>query len=225
MRDLDIALALCGWTPSTVLCGLARGADAIGDQWAKLNGVPVEYFPADWSTGKGAGYFRNERMAVRGDALIALWDGQSRGTARMIRTARDYGLRVWVQHARPLWARHHADGYEVSTKGDKRFSALNARLPDGRTIEEAYQLDVKGYRDVSNDWRSGKGRPPLRIPVDLWGGYLGLWGVWARRNPKLIEELACLASGKVLTDCFATTEINQAHALAILVHEANRKLG
>lgn len=36
--------------------------------------------------------------------------------------------------------------YEVSSKGDKRFSAFYARLKDGRTIEEAYQLDVKGYR-------------------------------------------------------------------------------
>ena len=27
-------------------------------------------------------------------------------------------------------------GYEVSTQGDKRFSALVARMPDGRTIEE-----------------------------------------------------------------------------------------
>lgn len=30
-------------------------------------------------------------------------------------------------------------GYEVSTKGDKRFSALNAIMPDGRSIEQVYQ--------------------------------------------------------------------------------------
>jgi hypothetical protein len=29
--------------------------------------------------------------------------------------------------------------YEVSSRGDKRFSALYAKLSDGRTIEQAYQ--------------------------------------------------------------------------------------
>ena len=64
------------------------------------------------------------------------------------------------------WARYSPNSYEVSTKGDKRFSALNARLKDGRTIEEAYQLDVKGYRQDVNgvqdtNWRKGKGKPPI----------------------------------------------------------------
>lgn len=31
------------------------------------------------------------------------------------------------------WARR--GGYECSSKGDARFSALNVRLPDGRTID------------------------------------------------------------------------------------------
>lgn len=59
------------------------------------------------------------------------------------------------------WSRIAENNYEVSTKGDKRFSALLAELKDGRTIEEAYQLDIKGYRIVSNDWKIGKGKPPL----------------------------------------------------------------
>jgi len=44
------------------------------------------------------------------------------------------------------YARTNSNSYEVSTAGDSRFSALNAKLKDGRTIEEAYQLDIKGYR-------------------------------------------------------------------------------
>lgn len=35
-------------------------------------------------------------------------------------------------------------GYEVSSSGDKRFSALFAKMADGRTIEEHYQCDIKG---------------------------------------------------------------------------------
>lgn len=35
------------------------------------------------------------------------------------------------------WSRR--GGYEVSSKGDRRFSALIALMPDGRTIEQWYQ--------------------------------------------------------------------------------------
>lgn len=41
------------------------------------------------------------------------------------------------------WARF--GGYDCSTKGDRRFSALVAKMPDGRTIEQWYQCDVKAY--------------------------------------------------------------------------------
>lgn len=59
------------------------------------------------------------------------------------------------------WARRAENSYEVSSKGDTRFSALNAKLKDGRTIEEAYQLDVKGYRAQGDNWRLGKGKAPI----------------------------------------------------------------
>lgn len=120
----------------------------------------------------------------------------------------------------PRWARISDDGYEVSTKGDARFSALNARLKDGRTIEEAYQLDVKGFRARGLTWRQAKGRMPATISrEELWHDYLALWWQWARENPALIEELRERARGKTLTDCFAWSEISQARALAeILQH-------
>jgi hypothetical protein len=112
------------------------------------------------------------------------------------------------------------EGYEVSTHGDKRFSALVARLQDGRTIEEAYQLDVKGFRAVSNNWRAGKGKKPLHThPVDLYAEYLKLWLKWAEENPHLIAELRTLAEGKVLTDKFATGGVSQARALAHILNE------
>jgi hypothetical protein len=119
------------------------------------------------------------------------------------------------------WARFHPNGYEVSSHGDSRYSALFAKLGDGRTIEEAYQLDVKGYRAVSNDWRTGKGCAPLnglRTAV-LWQEYLALWRMWAAKNPILMEELEIASTGKVLTDKFAISPINQARALAVLITE------
>lgn len=68
-------------------------------------------------------------------------------------------------------------GYEVSSRGDSRFSALFARMPDGRSIESHYQCDVKGYSPGSNNWRLGKGKPPLDKSKDLWAEYMALWSV------------------------------------------------
>ncbi len=117
------------------------------------------------------------------------------------------------------WARFSDNGYECSTVGDKRFSALVATLKDGRTVEEHYQLTVKGYGKFGNDWRLGKGKPPLDPTVDLWAEYLLLWRTWAAENPDLIRDLAQRARGKVLTDRFASSPVSQARALAQILSE------
>ncbi len=121
------------------------------------------------------------------------------------------------------WARFSDNGYEVSSKGDTRFSALYARLRDGRTIEQAYQLDVKGYRVCTDDWRHAKGKPPLREGVDLWAEYKGLWEQWASENPRKMEDLRRLSRGKTLTDMFATTDVSQARALAEILDETEEE--
>lgn len=78
-----------------VVCGEARGADTVGKEWARDNGVPVASFPADWEEhGKAAGHIRNAAMAEYGTHLIAFWDGKSRGTKNMIDVARSKGLKV-----------------------------------------------------------------------------------------------------------------------------------
>jgi hypothetical protein len=46
--------------------------------------------------GKAAGYLRNEKMAEAVDALIAVWDGGSKGTKHMIYTAQKRGLTIHV---------------------------------------------------------------------------------------------------------------------------------
>lgn len=119
------------------------------------------------------------------------------------------------------WARFHQNGYECSSRGDKRFSALFAQLKDGRTIEEAYQLDVKGYRAVSDNWRDAKGQKPiLNISnQERWTAYLQLWRTWVEENPEDFQDLILQSEGKVLTDQFATSPVNQARALAELISE------
>src|SRR5574343_841092 len=99
--ELMSAIDACGWVPTVVISGAARGADRLGEQWSAKNMVPCERFPADWDRhGKSAGYRRNEQMAENAEALIALWDGESRGTKHMIDIARRKGLRVYVHITR-----------------------------------------------------------------------------------------------------------------------------
>ena len=119
------------------------------------------------------------------------------------------------------WSRR--EGYECSTKGDIRFSALSAAMPDGRTIEQWYQCDVKGYQMGGREWRLGKGKPPMfPYPEDhLWQMYLNLWRLWSLSNIKLMQELREKARmhDNCLSDCFASTDINQARALATILNE------
>lgn len=82
---------------SEVVSGSSRGIDRMGELWAETRGIPVAKFKAHWDLyGKAAGPRRNTQMAKYADALIAVWDGQSSGTADMIHKAIEEGLKVYV---------------------------------------------------------------------------------------------------------------------------------
>ena len=84
-------------TTVEIVSGTANGADKLGERYAKERGYVLTRFPADWGKfGKGAGHIRNREMAECADALIAFWDGESRGTKHMIDTAKQRGLKVRV---------------------------------------------------------------------------------------------------------------------------------
>ena len=90
---------LSGHQPDEVeiVSGRARGADRMGEAYARSRGYAVKLFPADWEKhGKSAGYKRNTQMAEYADALVAYWDNESRGTLHMINIARDLGLQTEV---------------------------------------------------------------------------------------------------------------------------------
>lgn len=81
----------------TIISGGATGADALGEQFAKANNLELIVVPANWEKyGRAAGPKRNAEMAEMIDALIAFWDGKSRGTKNMIETAEKKGLLVRV---------------------------------------------------------------------------------------------------------------------------------
>lgn len=80
-----------------IVSGTAPGTDSLGERYAREKGFAVDRRPADWNTyGKAAGPIRNAQMAKVADALIAFWDGKSRGTHHMISLARKKGLDVHV---------------------------------------------------------------------------------------------------------------------------------
>ena len=83
-----------------VVSGRARGVDKLGEAWASLNNIPIKPFPAKWRTNgvldRSAGFKRNIEMAEYADALIAVWDGESRGTKHMINQAKLKKLKVFI---------------------------------------------------------------------------------------------------------------------------------
>lgn len=81
LADVDYAdMAL------SIVSGMARGADALGYQFAKANNVKNYPFPADWEIhGKRAGFVRNAAMGDFADGLLAFWDFESKGTDHMIK--------------------------------------------------------------------------------------------------------------------------------------------
>ena len=81
----------------TIISGGAKGVDSLGEEIAKYYNIPLEIHPADWDQyGKSAGYKRNELMASKADALVAIWDGQSKGTKHMIDIAKRYKLKIFI---------------------------------------------------------------------------------------------------------------------------------
>ena len=80
-----------------IVSGTARGADRLGERYAAERGYRVERFPADWDRdGIAAGPIRNSQMAAHADALVAFWDGKSRGTRDMIEKAKEHNLPVRI---------------------------------------------------------------------------------------------------------------------------------
>jgi YspA, cpYpsA-related SLOG family len=102
------AVQRSGFPITRVISGMAKGVDTLAVRFATDNGLPCDRYPADWTKwGRGAGYKRNVEMARNADALIALWDGQSRGTRHMIQVAKARGLQVFVALPQQLHPQLH----------------------------------------------------------------------------------------------------------------------
>ena len=98
------AVKKSGFLVTEVISGGAGGIDRLGELYAVSADIDLVVFPANWSKhGKAAGPIRNKRMAnyaiadeSRPGGLIAVWDGESRGTKSMISIADSLGLKVFI---------------------------------------------------------------------------------------------------------------------------------
>lgn len=110
-RDMPGALTwivrgfqLCGWVPTTIISGGGGEVDEAAEQYARRNDIPFELYMAEWDDkGPAAGPIRNREMALSGYRLLAIWDGESPGTADMIRQMQRlekpaYVLEVRLKH-------------------------------------------------------------------------------------------------------------------------------
>ncbi|QQS32986.1 MAG: hypothetical protein IPM50_15290 [Acidobacteriota bacterium] len=81
-------------TPTHIVSGGARGVDTLARLYAQSNGIEFTESLAGWDRyGKRAGFLRNCVMVGAADAVIAVWDGESRGTKHSIDYARLQGNR------------------------------------------------------------------------------------------------------------------------------------
>lgn len=94
------AITKSGFTITEIVSGAARGVDRLGEEYGRKRNIRIKLFPAKWDVyGKSAGYRRNEDMAAYAETLIAIWDGESKGTKHMIDMAKKQGLYVYVHKA------------------------------------------------------------------------------------------------------------------------------
>jgi predicted Rossmann fold nucleotide-binding protein DprA/Smf involved in DNA uptake len=95
-KDYDLLVAhLRQCAITLVITGGAKGADALALDYATDAGIPSRVFIPDWKKyQRGAGHVRNRQMVDACDAVLAFWDGQSKGTHHTMRYAASKGKPV-----------------------------------------------------------------------------------------------------------------------------------
>ncbi len=82
-----------------IISGGCRGADSLALRYAQDRSISFLKFPADWLRfGKSAGVIRNFQMLEVADICFGFHDGESRGTAHMLRISRKKKIRTEVYY-------------------------------------------------------------------------------------------------------------------------------
>ena len=73
-----------------IISGGAKGADSLGEMYAKEKGIPTKIFPAEWKKyGKSAGFKRNVDIIKNCNVCVCFWDGESHGTKHDIELCKE----------------------------------------------------------------------------------------------------------------------------------------
>ena len=80
-----------------IVSGGAKGVDTCARIWAEKRGMIVTEFLPDYQRyGRGAPMVRNRQIVDYADAVLAFWDGHSKGTAYTVKYAQKQGKPVSV---------------------------------------------------------------------------------------------------------------------------------
>lgn len=125
-----------------------------------------------------------------------------------------------------VWSRFAPDGQkglEVTSKGGligKRFSPFFMKHKSGKSLENYYQLDIKGYGKLGyTSWKQVKGEAPLNPDIDCYETFKTLYWEYFRNNPSVLYELAVLGIDHVFTDLHATSSNTQARAYSEILNQ------
>lgn len=91
LNSIDITSITC------IISGGAKGADALGEDFAKEFNIPKKIYYADWDKyGKKAGYLRNITIIENSDIVFCFWDGTSKGTLSDIELAKKNNKKLYI---------------------------------------------------------------------------------------------------------------------------------
>ena len=136
----------------TVISGTCRGADQLGERYAREKGYELIRVPADWDKyGRPAGYKRNYEMAQMADAVAIFWDGQSKGSKHMFNICNEIPTtcRLYVYKPQANYPLFPFSELEL-----KEFVNVKAVLPLHTTVRETHFIDDSvGWTQDAIKWR------------------------------------------------------------------------
>lgn len=100
ITDYDLVKVAIKWSDfavTEIVSGGAKGVDTLAERYAKENKLPITIFKPDWNTyGMSAGFRRNKDIIESVEAVIVVWDGQSRGSKHSIGLAKKYNKPCYI---------------------------------------------------------------------------------------------------------------------------------
>lgn len=97
-----------------IISGAANGVDKIARDFALNNNLGLVEYRAEWEKyGKSAGFIRNKTIINECEICIAIWDGESKGTAHDIRLCKEMKKRLYLYNTKPGKRILHEYKYDI----------------------------------------------------------------------------------------------------------------